>query len=495
MKSTRKCIALLLAVLLAALPVVSCSKGTPDAETTTDVSDQTVSETAAETEDPYPDAVLPDKNYGGADVHIMSRDNATVGYYKCEVVAAEETGETINDLVYRRNVEIEERFGIGIKETPSANPAADMTNLILAQDDAYHFFVENLYSIGSMALAQYLMDFKEIPYVDINMPWWKKDAMDSCSLFGKSYAGISDLLLNDKQRAFVTIVSKEVTEKNDMEIPYDLAREGKWTFDKMVAMSENAVQDLDGNGVMDDKDQYGIITEFYGGVASFASFGGTFVKYNEEGNIVLSLFNERNQSMIEKFVSVMTDTSKNAITNLFQNGNGEVYYTMGIELMEESRVMFVLGMISWVQRIIQESDANPAVLPMPKYEEAQASYITPIQVYHANTLGAPSYLNGEKLELAGVVLEAMSAYSGEYIYPEFLNDVIKSRYAIDPNTTEMIDIVFSNIRYDLGTVYNWGFEILNNTIWTSGQGLASIYQSQEAAFQKSIEKITDECKN
>jgi hypothetical protein len=106
------------------------------------------------------------------------------------------------------------------------------------------------------------------------------------------------------------------------------------------------------------------------------------------------------------------------------------------------------------------------------------------------TVGFPSYLKGEKFELTGVVLEAMSAFSGKYIYPEFLNDVVKSRYAIDPNTTEMIDIAFSNIRYDLGTIFDWGFTILNNQIWNSKQGLASIYKSQEKVIEASIKKIT-----
>jgi len=497
MKTTEKCAALLLAVLLSALPAVSCAKSTPDADTPTDspAPEQAETETAVETEDPYPEAVLPDKDYGGATVNIMSRVNGTVGYYDCEIDAEGETGETINDLVFRRNTEIEDRFNIDIVGIPGDSPVKQMTTLIKAQDDTYSFFVENLQGIGTMAVEHHLLDFKEIPYVDIDMPWWDKAAMDSCSLFGTNYAGISGLMLNDKQRAFITIISKDVMDKNGMELPYDLAREGKWTFDKMVTMSEAAVQDLDGNGIMDDKDQYGIITEFYGGVAAFASFGGTLVKYDEEGNIVLNLYNERNQAMLERFVSVMTDSSKNAITNLFRDKSGAVYYRLGIDLMKENRVMFVLGMISWVQSIIRESDANPAVLPMPKYDEAQESYITPIQVYHANTMGVPSYLNGERLELTGVVLEAMSAYSGEYIYPALLNDIIKSRYALDPNTTEMIDIAFSNIRYDLGTIYDWGFTILNDSIWNlKSKGFASIYQAQEKNMKKSIEKITKELK-
>ena len=489
----KKLITLLLAVLLSTLHLVSCNESTPDTNIPADIKTSIVPELTDETEEteaPYPEAVLPDKQYGGVDFDVMARGNSTVGYYSCELHSEEETGEVINDLVYRRNMEIEEQFDIDIKEFVSSSPIDDMTKLINAQDDTYNFFAENLQAIGSMAVSKYLLDFKTIPYVDIDKPWWDKAAMDSCSLFGTNYAGISDLIINDKQRAFITIVSKDVMEKYNLEIPYDIAREGKWTFDKMVTMSEIAVDDLDGNGIMDDKDQYGIITEFYGGVAAFASFGGTLVEYDEDDNIVISLYNERNQTMIDNFVSIMKDSSKNALTNLFRDGNGAVFYSMGIELMKESRVMFVLGMISWVQRVIQESEAYPAILPMPKYDETQTSYITPIQVYHANTLGVPSYLKGEKFELTGVVLEAMSAFSGKYIYPEFLNDVAKSRYAIDPNTTEMIDIAFSNIRYDLGTIFDWGFTILNNQIWNSKQGLASIYKSQEKVIEASIKKIT-----
>lgn len=491
MKPTQKHIALLLALLLSASHLISCSGSTPDEDPTSDNNEETTIETVEETESTYPEPDLPDKTYGGAEFNIMSRGNATVGYYACEMHAEEENGEVINDLVYRRNMEIEERFDIDFEESPSNSPIADMTTLIHAQDTTVKVFAENLQGIGMMAVDNLLLDFNDVPYVDLTKPWWHKETMDSCSLFGTNYAGVSDIIINDKQRAFITIVSKDVMDKLKIEIPYDLVREGKWTFDKMVTLSESAVQDLDGNGTMDTKDQYGIITECYGAVAAFAAFGGELVKYDDSGNIVLSLYNERNQTMMENFYNVMNDKSKNAITNFFTDKSGAVYYRMGIELMKENRVMFVLGMISWVQSVIKESESNPTILPMPKYDETQASYITPIQVTHANTLGLPAYLNGESLELTGVVLEAMSAFSGEYIYPEFINDIVRSRYAIDPNTTEMIDIAFSNIRYDLGTIFDWGFTILNENMWRSKAGLASVYESKKSAMEASIEEITN----
>ena len=151
MKTTKKCAALLLAVLLSALPAVSCSKTAQDEDTPagSSVSEQTETEPAEETEASYPVPVLPDKDYGGATFNIMSRVNGTVGYYDCEIDAEEETGEAINDLVFRRNTEIEDRFNIDIVGIPGDSPVKQMTTLIKAQDDTYSFFVENLQGIRS----------------------------------------------------------------------------------------------------------------------------------------------------------------------------------------------------------------------------------------------------------------------------------------------------------------------------------------------------------
>jgi len=54
-------------------------------------------------------------------------------------------------------------------------------------------------------------------------------------------------------------------------------------------------------------------------------------------------------------------------------------------------------------------------------------------------------LTGEKLNIAGIVLEAMSAYSREYVIPEYITTTVKSRYAVDIESAEMLEILFNSI--------------------------------------------------
>ena len=131
---------------------------------------------------------------------------------------------------------------------------------------------------------------------------------------------------------------------------------------------------------------------------------------------------------------------------------------------------------------------------MPKYSAEQEEYAAILQSHHANSLGVPGYLTGDRPELTGVVLEAMSAFSHYSIYPEYINTVVKSRYAVDEDTTEMLGIVFDHITNDPGILFNWGgmSQILSSDLFFGKPGgFASIYASKEKYINMTISKAVD----
>ena len=493
-KAKRLCALFLSAVLLAS--VISCGKTPEESETTpAPVSAEPSAETEAapETETKLqPD--LPEKTYGGTEFHFLSRAGTVVGYISTEISAEEETGEILNDMVFARNLSVEDRFDIKIIDTPDTAPAGVISSLILAGDPAYEVFVDHMESMSGMVSKHYLQDMRDIPYINLDMPWWNKEAMSSAAVLDQLYIGLSDILLNDKQRAYITIVSKDLMQKYDMEVPYNDVREGTWTMDKMRSMAEIVVSDLNGDGVMDERDQFGIATEYYAAVPMFIGAGCRLTQPDSEGVPVSVMYSEYSVDVVNTIMDMLTDRNLSAIAQNYKTDAGDSYYRIGIDLMQESRVLFVIGMVAWVQDIIQHSDAYPAVLPMPKYSAEQEEYATILQSHHANSLGVPGYLTGDRPELTGVVLEAMSAFSHYSIYPEYINTVVKSRYAVDEDTTEMLGIVFDHITNDPGILFNWGgmSQILSSDLFLGKPGgFASIYASKEKYINMTISKAVD----
>ena len=93
-------------LLAMALSVASCGGGNGDTnnDTTTSAGGDT---TTAAPEDTSPKLELPDKNFGGTEFTILSSDLNSYEYD-----AEEQTGDIVEDAVYKRNSKVEELLGV-----------------------------------------------------------------------------------------------------------------------------------------------------------------------------------------------------------------------------------------------------------------------------------------------------------------------------------------------------------------------------------------------
>lgn len=488
----RKFNSLLLAILLA-VSSVACgspeSNKTEENDTSTTVQSNVETENESETE---PEPELPDVTFGGTEINIMSRSSTAVQYFNNEISAQEITGELLNDTIYERNQAVETQFDIVITDQPENKPASVISESILAGDKTSSILVDSYKNLGTLINSQYLQGLQDVPYVDLSKPWWNSEAMKSVSLFGEQYIGMSDILLNDKQRTYITIMNKGLLNQYNLEAPYDLAREGKWTLDRMRTMAETVLKDLDGNGTMDANDQFGLCTEQYCSYVFFAGSGGRLTEMDDTGKPTPALYSVRNVDVLDTIIRMLTDASMTGLAEQVPNPNGGgAYWSLGIDLMSQNRSLFVMGVVSWIQQIIQSSEADPGVLPVPKYEESQQEYYTVGQPANSNGIAVPTSVIGEDLELAGIVLEALSAYSYDTVMPAYIDATVKGRYSVDKESAEMLDIVFDSMTFDLGMVYNWGgiLNLLTADMYVNNENvIASAYASKESAILAAIDE-------
>ncbi len=497
-KKLQKFNALLLALLLSAFSVSCGSAKSNEAEETNATTGQSDMGTESEQES-EPEPELPDVTFGGREINIMSRSAATVQYFNNEISAQEITGEALNDTIYERNQAVERQFDIVIKNQPENNPASMISESILAGDKTSSILVDSYMNLSTLINKQYLQGLQDVPYVDLSKPWWNSDAMESVALFGEQYIGMSDILLNDKQRTYITIMNKDLLNQYNLEAPYELAKEGKWTLDRMRTMAEAVVKDLDGNGIMDANDQFGLCTEQYCSYVFFAGAGGRLTETDDTGKPAPALYSERNVDILDTIIRMLTDTSMTGLAEQVTNpDDGGTYWTLGIDLMGENRSLFVMGVVSWIQQIIQSSEADPGVLPVPKYEESQQKYNTIGQPAHCNGIAVPASVIGEELELAGIVLEALSAYSYDTVMPAYIDATVKGRYSVDKESAEMLDIVFDSMTFDLGMVYNWGgiLNLLTADMYVNNENvIASAYASKESSIRAAIDEAVENYQN
>lgn len=107
---------------------------------------------------------------------------------------------------------------------------------MLAGDDSYDAAFLRDYYLKKELTDGYLMNIDTIPEMRLDEPWWD-GAVTEESRLGKSRQALfamTDVSLCDFEGTLVTFINENMLADLGLEAPYDLVREGKWTFDKLV---------------------------------------------------------------------------------------------------------------------------------------------------------------------------------------------------------------------------------------------------------------------
>jgi hypothetical protein len=103
----------------------------------------------------------------------------------------------------------------------------------------------------------------------------------------------------------------------------------------------------------------------------------------------------------------------------------------------------------------RKMETNFGILPTPKLDEYQKEYRSIINPVAAGMLVIP-ITNVTNLANTCYVLDSLGAASKNILTPAYIEVYLEGRGARDEESRESLNIVFNNIVFDLGYVYNWG---------------------------------------
>ena len=491
MKNTvRSSMAFLFGCLLAVSALASC--GSADSGTVETAADTASAGTTAavETEEPRLQPDLPEADYGEYVFRVSHWEHPGWESRACHDIYAEaENGETINDAVFARNLTVGEKynFSITLENVAFDTLVTRVKNAVSAGEDAYDLVYLRLFEQKNLVSGGYFVNFNSIPHIDMTKPWWDAGCVESLTVDGKLYLAASSINISDENATAGILFNKQIAVNHDMEDPYQLVRDGKWTMDKMHEMYSDVSTDVNGDGKMGEGDLWG----FLGGTDVAACFyigsGGTVVSRDENGGLYDSMSSDRNFAVVGKIQELMTDkdnfynhhlgtqdlakTDDNEYRDLFSDGHGLFFWSR----MDE--VTTLRGM---------ETDFG--ILPTPKYDEAQENYISFVSQHIMGLMSIPA--TATDLDRTGVILEALAAESYYTLTPAYYDVALKTKASRDDESAEMLDIIFSNRVYDLGEYFNFGniFDSINTVCQNESKGIASEYEKKAAAFTKALDK-------
>ena len=462
-----------------------------------DVSDTTSS---AETQDMSRVLELPDMDWGGREFRVLSYEDMQYSQFSnFEITSESENGEVLNDAIFRRNSDISDKYNVKIVESRLRGEEFWTTTLpqlrknTLAYDDLYDLAFIDLGSSGTAAREGLLCDLNEVDYIDFSKEWWNQSVNDTLEISGKLYFTTSDFSLRDKNRVYLLAYNKNMCDELSLGNPVELVRSGEWTIDVMGRWAKSAAIDLNGNGEIEYTDQFGLGTDSTNAfVALLYGCGVQAVTMDKDGKPTLSLNNEHTINAIDKLMNVYGQKDITLECEDYRGKTGNIDYTeiSGLAFYE-GRELFVTSFPASLKNFSAKCVDEYAILPFPKYDENQEKYCSYADIF-GMTFGIP--ITCADTDFAGFMLEALSAASTDTTLTAYYEISCKTKYTYDPDSAEMLDLIFDNIQYDLSRIYNISgvTDILKNIAYKKENTFATAYASIEQKAVNDIEKLIDD---
>ncbi|MCL2517595.1 MAG: hypothetical protein FWF15_03430 [Oscillospiraceae bacterium] len=449
-----KLLKILSIILLCVLIFSACASNGNSAnkETTANNTENDPSETTTGRIEPD----LPAMNFNGAVYRVLGREvPAYPQFSNFEISVESMNGEIVNDAVYERNSRLEERYNCVIEQAVFEDTAINLTKSVLAGDDLYSLAFIKMIDAGPLAANGNFYDLYSLKYLDFSKPWWRQDVNKAVSVEGRLYYTTGDFNMIEKQRTYIMMYNKDMAKDFELGTFYDFVYDNTWTVEKMLGLATAVSDDIDGDGVMTDKDRWGIGLDSGNAFFTFVNGLDNFIVTKDNKDVpLLTINNDHTISSVDKVLSLLNDKSISYYCEQFSGKVTYDYWYTSTYMFYDGNLLFLVGFPHGLKDISANSEVDYGVLPFPKYDEKQAQYIATPDPVGVLMLTIPS--SAKDVDFASFMLEAICASSKYDVMPKYYEDSSKTKYMYDEQSPLMFDLIFSGLRYDLGTMYNWG---------------------------------------
>ena len=496
MKKTIRLLSLLLSALMILLAFAACSGKTPGGDDTTAAQgdqtgsgEQTAEATTERLDDfgrPWIDDELPEKgDFGDRTFTIHTRGNVE----QYEWYAPEENGEMLNDAIFKRNTIVETRFNFKINVIAEGSwsdydskSVPKITASINAGDGTYDLLA-GYSKVTTLATSGLLLDLRQLDQIKFDKPWWSSNFNEELSVNGVNYFGVGALSLSmvySMENIFVNTDILSDTAGTGYNI-YSTVKNHDWTFEELEARAKEAWQDKNGNGKVDSADIVGMAYPDSGNSANGFMYctGLKFGFHTDDGGLTAEgLDVERASQVID------------ACINILFNADGVLPADSTVVDFADGTSLFYFRWLYWGQTQYAKKMDHYGVVPMPLLNKDQPDYVTPVQG------GMHIYcipMDVKNPEQNAIITEALAAESYRSLLPAYYEVVLKTRYAKDAETSQMIDIIYNNVAFDIAYIYRKNVdyvERISGTITTKNNTFSSSYKAIKKVAESGFKKLT-----
>ena len=210
----------------------------------------------------------------------------------------------------------------------------------------------------------------------------------------------------------------------------------------------------------------------------------------------------RDSSAILKWAATASDGSHALVTNTKLEILGDIYTAMTDFWYSEGAIMpgdsgtnydiFTGGHALFTVDVVWHYDSGLTMLhnmsdgygiiPMPKFDEDQESYITGVQDAY-NVLSIMECGEGQDFAMISAVLEKMALESYYGVRPYYVENILKLRN-MDEESSACFNYVIDGMCFDFCDVYCAGIGWVRNSLWRSPFASNSSFETNWANYSK-----------
>ena len=405
-----------------------------------------------------------------------------------------ESGDTVEDAIYLRNRTAEEKLNFKIKvEKGDINSGLRdlMNKSIQSGEDAYDVVYLPLYFGNASSFgSEYVLNLKEIDTLLLDQPWWNQSFIETATLQDDIlYTSID--YVNLMGYAFINMIcfNKDMMKNLAVdELPYDLVREGKWTYDAMLAYMKDVVSmgtqtdfkaDLNGDAV------YGFACQHAEGPLMLMQGSGSYLITLNEDRIPML---EEDLTRLSNVADALTDMLSQPGYCVMHNVEGH----QGLDYFMNGRALFyhsALGACDSAR--FREMEQEYGIVPAPKYDESQDRYYSNLSQY-TFALNIPTTAADPKR--TGTIIDYL-AYLSYYDVIPVLQESLCYKGVRDDDSIEMLNLLLETEVLDIGIATGIANDLLSdigNKIVKGNLNFMSTVEKKVKSLNKQIEKLFGE---
>lgn len=407
---------------------------------------------------------LPDLDFEGTSIKFAVAEGNAGNFTERSIRVEEENGNSVDSKILARNAGIEERLNVTIELaalTGYKSLKSTISQSLAAGDTDYDVIGGYQYFDIDLATKGYLLDLNKLDqysadYIEFDADYWAKSYNDNLQYQNIRYWITGDLALRYTGGTYCTFVNSRLYDSHLSERYgniYDYVRNGNWTIDALMEMSQLIYSDLNTDEKVDESDRLGYALELQDSTDGLAIAADVrFSVTNPDGSITITFGDEKTISYMNKLYQLVNENK----TYIPKNSDSQ--NTMN--LFASGNLGFCTTKVHMAEVYLRQMEDDYYIIPLPKLDEAQTNYRS--TVHDGVTLFGINYALDEfQVQATAATLELMAAETLRLVTPEYYDNSMKYKYTRDDDAADMIDIIRDSVTTDFAFA------------WSSSVGLGS----------------------